>query len=123
MKSMKILGMVVNDYDTSSALVQNGRIIAAAQEERFCGEKHTRRFPTKALFHSEDRSRMRNGKWTRLISFAVVKARYMSERRRLESRERTYLYAGAQFVIIAYNRGNAAPKQRAGHLTHSLNSR
>jgi len=49
MKSMKILGMDVNDYDTACALVQNGRIIAAAQEERFCGEKQTRRFPARSL--------------------------------------------------------------------------
>ena len=44
-----ILGLDVNDYNTSAALLVDGLIVAAAQEERFNREKLTRRFPVRAM--------------------------------------------------------------------------
>ena len=44
-----ILGLDINDYNTSAALAVDGRIVAAAQEERFNREKRTRRFPAQAM--------------------------------------------------------------------------
>ncbi len=44
-----ILGIDVNDYNTSAALLIDGTIVAAAQEERFNREKLTRRFPIHAI--------------------------------------------------------------------------
>jgi len=46
---MRILGLDVNDYNTSAALLVDGRIVSAAQEERFNREKLTRRFPLRAM--------------------------------------------------------------------------
>jgi len=46
---MRILGLDVNDYNTSAALLVDGKVVSAAQEERFNREKLTRRFPLRAM--------------------------------------------------------------------------
>jgi carbamoyltransferase len=44
-----IMGLNFGLHDSSAALVVNGRIIAAAEEERFSREKHTTKFPRRAI--------------------------------------------------------------------------
>ena len=44
-----ILGISAFYHDSAAALVVDGRIVAAAQEERFSREKHDHRFPKKAI--------------------------------------------------------------------------
>ena len=46
---MRILGLSAFYHDSAAALVVDGRIIAAAQEERFSRKKHDSRFPHQAL--------------------------------------------------------------------------
>ena len=46
---MNILGIHYGSHDTSAALIQNGKLICAFEEERFNKEKHTKKFPTKAI--------------------------------------------------------------------------
>jgi carbamoyltransferase len=46
---MRILGISAFYHDSAAALVQDGRIIAAAQEERFTRKKHDARFPRSAI--------------------------------------------------------------------------
>ncbi|WP_265942361.1 carbamoyltransferase [Dechloromonas sp. A34] len=46
---MNIVGISAYYHDSAAALIVNGRIIAAAQEERFSRCKHDRRFPARAL--------------------------------------------------------------------------
>src|ERR1700694_5783582 len=46
---MKILGISAFYHDSAAALVDNGRIVAAAQEERFTRKKHDARFPHRAI--------------------------------------------------------------------------
>ena len=46
---MLILGISAFYHDSAAALVEDGRIVAAAQEERFTREKHDRRFPGHAI--------------------------------------------------------------------------
>src|SRR6266581_9761187 len=36
-------------HDSAAALVVDGRLVAAAAEERFCRQKHTGRFPAEAI--------------------------------------------------------------------------
>ena len=48
MKSV-ILGINFGGHDTSAALMIDGQLIAACEEERYIGEKHTRQFPTNAI--------------------------------------------------------------------------
>src|SRR6187402_959459 len=46
---MKVLGISAFYHDSAAALLQDGRIIAAAQEERFTRKKHDPGFPTNAV--------------------------------------------------------------------------
>ena len=45
----KILGISAFYHDSAAALIEDGIIIAAAQEERFTRKKHDDRFPTNAI--------------------------------------------------------------------------
>jgi carbamoyltransferase len=46
---MNILGISAFYHDSAACLVQDGRIVAAAQEERFTRKKHDAGFPTNAV--------------------------------------------------------------------------
>ena len=46
---MRILGLSAFYHDSAAALIVDGRIVAAAQEERFSRKKHDSRFPHHAL--------------------------------------------------------------------------
>ena len=46
---MKILGISAFYHDSAAALVSDGRIVAAAQEERFTRKKHDSGFPHRAV--------------------------------------------------------------------------
>jgi carbamoyltransferase len=46
---MRVLGLSAFYHDSAAALVEDGRIIAAAQEERFTRKKHDAGFPRHAL--------------------------------------------------------------------------
>src|SRR5215831_11634657 len=46
---MRILGLSAFYHDSAAAVVEDGRIVAAAQEERFTRKKHDARFPVNAL--------------------------------------------------------------------------
>ena len=42
---MKLLGISAFYHDSAAALIEDGRIVAAAQEERFTRKKHDAGFP------------------------------------------------------------------------------
>jgi len=46
---VRILGISAFYHDSAAALVEDGRIVAAAQEERFSRKKHDARFPANAI--------------------------------------------------------------------------
>src|SRR3981189_848282 len=46
---MRILGISAYYHDSAAALVRDGEIIAAAQEERFSRKKHDPSFPAHAI--------------------------------------------------------------------------
>ena len=46
---MRILGISAFYHDSAAALIEDGRIVAAAQEERFTRRKHDPDFPEKAI--------------------------------------------------------------------------
>ena len=51
---MLILGISAYYHDSAAALIRNGEIVAAAQEERFSRVKHDARFPEKAVGYCLD---------------------------------------------------------------------
>ena len=53
-----ILGILAFYHDSAAALVVNGEIVAAAQEERFISKKHDRDFPSHAIAHCLDEARI-----------------------------------------------------------------
>lgn len=46
---MRVLGISALYHDSAAALIEDGRIISAAQEERFTRKKHDSRFPVNAV--------------------------------------------------------------------------
>jgi carbamoyltransferase len=48
---MRALGISAFYHDSAAALVEDGRIIAAAQEERFTRKKHDSSFPKNAIVY------------------------------------------------------------------------
>jgi carbamoyltransferase len=46
---LRILGISALYHDSAAALIEDGRIVAAAQEERFTRKKHDSRFPVNAV--------------------------------------------------------------------------
>ena len=46
---MNILGISCYYHDAAAALIQDGNIVAAAQEERFTRKKHDADFPINAI--------------------------------------------------------------------------
>jgi carbamoyltransferase len=51
---MRILGISAFYHDSAAALVNNGEVVAAAQEERFSRKKHDSRFPRNAIEYCLD---------------------------------------------------------------------
>src|SRR3990170_1306105 len=49
MQSTSILGISAYYHDSAAALIKDGEIISAAQEERFTRKKHDFNFPTNAI--------------------------------------------------------------------------
>ena len=45
----RILGISAYYHDSAACLVEDGRIVAAAQEERFTRKKHDAGFPSRAV--------------------------------------------------------------------------
>ena len=58
---MRILGISAFYHDSAAALVKDGEIIAAAQEERFCREKHYAGFPQQAIRYCLDEAGLELG--------------------------------------------------------------
>jgi carbamoyltransferase len=46
---MRILGISAFYHDSAAALIEDGEVVAAAQEERFTRKKHDARFPAAAV--------------------------------------------------------------------------
>ena len=56
---MRILGISAFYHDSAAALIEDSRIIAAAQEERFTRRKHDSAFPHKAIAYCLEEARIR----------------------------------------------------------------
>ncbi|MBF0610821.1 MAG: carbamoyltransferase [Magnetococcales bacterium] len=58
---MRILGLSAYYHDSAAALIVDGRILAAAQEERFSRKKHDSGFPKQALLYCLNEARINLG--------------------------------------------------------------
>jgi len=66
---MRILGISSFYHDSAAALVQDGRIIAAAQEERFTRKKHDSAFPSNAISYCLTEGRTSLAKVDRVVFY------------------------------------------------------
>jgi carbamoyltransferase len=55
---MRILGLSAFYHDSAAALIEDGRIVAAAQEERFTRKKHDPGFPAEAIRYCLDAAKV-----------------------------------------------------------------
>ena len=46
---MRVLGINCFSHDTAACLLDDGRLVALAEEERFNRQRHTKRFPDQAI--------------------------------------------------------------------------
>jgi carbamoyltransferase len=53
---VRILGLSAFYHDSAAALIENGRIVAAAQEERFTRKKHDSEMPSRAIDYCLDQA-------------------------------------------------------------------
>jgi carbamoyltransferase len=56
---MRIVGISAFYHDSAAALIVDGRIVAAAQEERFSRKKHDARFPSNAISYCLEAGRVK----------------------------------------------------------------
>ena len=55
---MRILGVSAFYHDSAAALIEDGKVVSAAQEERFTRKKHDAEFPVNAINYCLDESRI-----------------------------------------------------------------
>ncbi len=66
---MNILGISAFYHDSAAALIADGKIIAAAQEERFSRRKHDARFPVNAVNYCLEEARISIGDVNHLVFY------------------------------------------------------
>ena len=66
---MRVLGISAFYHDSAAALVEDGRIVAAAQEERFTRKKHDAGYPARAAAWCLSRAGLRPGDVDRVVFY------------------------------------------------------
>ena len=66
---MLVLGVSAFYHDSAAALIRDGQIIAAAQEERFTRKKHDASFPANAIRYCLDEAKVTNGGIDRVVFY------------------------------------------------------
>ena len=66
---ISILGISAFYHDSAAALVVNGKIVAAAQEERFSRKKHDARYPYNAIKYVLDEARINLNQVNHIVFF------------------------------------------------------
>ena len=74
---MRILGISAFYHDSAAALIEDGRIVAAAQEERFTRKKFDSRYPANAIAYCLAEAGIRLGRYRprRLLRQALSEIR------------------------------------------------
>jgi len=80
---MRVLGISAFYHDSAAALIEDGRILSAAQEERFTRKKHDARFPRLAISNSV--SATRDTHWSEIDYIAFYDKPFLKFERLLET--------------------------------------
>ena len=68
-KASKILGISAYYHDSAAALLKNGELVAAAQQERFSRKKHDERFPAEAIRYCLESENLRLNDLDRIVFY------------------------------------------------------
>ena len=90
---VKILGISAFYHDSAAALIENGKIISAAQEERFSRKKHDSRFPINAIKYILDHSKCSLNEINKIIFYEKP---FLKFERLLE----TYVHFSPKILIV-----------------------
>jgi carbamoyltransferase len=66
---MRILGVSAFYHDSAAALIDDGRIVAAAQEERFTRKKHDPAFPHRAIAYCLEQAKIAAGELDHVVFY------------------------------------------------------
>ncbi len=66
---MRILGISAFYHDSAAALIQDGEVVAAAQEERFTRKKHDARFPVHAVQYCLEAAGLKQGELDHVVFY------------------------------------------------------
>ena len=66
---MRVLGLSAFYHDSAAALVEDGRIVAAAQEERFTRKKHDPSFPSHAISYCLEEGKVGFGEIDKIVFY------------------------------------------------------
>ncbi|MGH6840642.1 MAG: carbamoyltransferase N-terminal domain-containing protein, partial [Methylocella sp.] len=66
---MLVLGISAFYHDSAAALVRDGEIVAAAQEERFTRKKHDPGFPASAIAYCLSEGKIHDGEVDRVVFY------------------------------------------------------
>ncbi|MFN7914615.1 MAG: carbamoyltransferase [Vicinamibacterales bacterium] len=69
MSTETVLGISAFYHDSAAALIRDGVVVAAAQEERFSRKKHDERFPTHAVKYCLDEAGITTGDLTHVVFY------------------------------------------------------
>ena len=109
---MKILGISAHFHESAACLLADGRLVAAAEEERFSRVKHDRRAPVSTRV----RFCLRRGRQPRPSDIDCV-AYYESPRRRSSSRQLAWRLPRADWSSFAWlDAGFRAPDSRRARI-------
>ena len=67
-----ILGISAFYHDSAAALIIDGKIIAAAQEERFSRKKHDSRYPYNAVQYVLSEAKLKLSQINHIVFFEIV---------------------------------------------------
>ena len=79
MKKLVILGINYGGHDTSASIMVNGKLIAACEEERFNGEKHTTKFPKNSILECLKIAKLRKNE-INIVSVGFDQKRFVFEK-------------------------------------------
>ncbi len=68
-KATNILGISAYYHDSAAALLKNGELVAAAQQERFSRKKHDERFPAEAIRYCLESENLRLNDLDRIVFY------------------------------------------------------
>jgi carbamoyltransferase len=73
---MRILGISAFYHDSAAALIVDGKVVSAQEEERFTGEKHDQRFPINSIKWILKQNKLKINQIDKIVWYEDPKKKY-----------------------------------------------